>query len=257
VRTPLSGSRTITRSLAPLPVEPHPDFLPRISSFVITSDNTRCHRGTSVLEDGGTVWVFGLVMRKLHDYLSWFSRVLSRSFALVCLSIACLACLWFCRRPTGIGRAGFLCFSSVEKFLPTPLYKASMHIVRAFFFTQQFTALLFTLWSARFRKALAPSTLILCTGNVALAPAIVLAPASRDIASGPRPYLSSLLVYSYIHPNTSRYPSAPVLCRYFSKYLPSGLPVLSNCDAWRSLKKSRRHTGSDQSEVIYMSKLPV
>jgi hypothetical protein len=43
------------------------------------------------------------------------------------------------RRPTGIGRVGFLYFSSIEMFWPTPLYKASMHIVRAFFFTQQFT----------------------------------------------------------------------------------------------------------------------
>jgi hypothetical protein len=38
----------------------------------------------------------------------WFCEILSRSFALVCLSLACLACLWFRRRPTGIGRAGFL-----------------------------------------------------------------------------------------------------------------------------------------------------
>jgi hypothetical protein len=38
----------------------------------------------------------------------WFCRLLSRSFACVCLSLACLACLCFRRRPTGIGRAGFL-----------------------------------------------------------------------------------------------------------------------------------------------------
>jgi hypothetical protein len=38
----------------------------------------------------------------------WLCRLLSRLFALVCLSLACLACLWFRRRPTGIGRAGFL-----------------------------------------------------------------------------------------------------------------------------------------------------
>jgi hypothetical protein len=69
----------------------------------------------------------------------WFCRLLSRSFALVCLSLASLACVLFRRRPTGIGRAGFLYFSGVEKFWPTPLYKASMYIVRAFFFTQQFS----------------------------------------------------------------------------------------------------------------------
>jgi hypothetical protein len=51
--------------------------------------------------------------------LSLFCRCLSRSFAFVCLSSACLC---FRRRPTGIGRAAF-CISGVEKFSPTSLYK--------------------------------------------------------------------------------------------------------------------------------------
>jgi hypothetical protein len=158
-RTPLPRSPTITRSPAPLPVEPRPDFLPRIWSIPALcyhlgqhSMSLRC-LGSRSWRNGRGLWIdngIGLVMWEirtrfcLFNYVSWFSRVLSRSFALVCLSLACLACLWFCRRPTGIGRAGFLCFSSVETLWPTPLYKASMYIVRAFFFTQQFT-LSFTL----------------------------------------------------------------------------------------------------------------
>jgi hypothetical protein len=50
----------------------------------------------------------------------WFCRLLSRSFAFVCLRLACL-CLsllvfGFRRRPTGVGRAAF-CISGVEKVL--------------------------------------------------------------------------------------------------------------------------------------------
>jgi hypothetical protein len=41
----------------------------------------------------------------------WFCRLLSRSIAFVCLSLACLC---FRRRPTGIARAAF-CISGVEK----------------------------------------------------------------------------------------------------------------------------------------------
>jgi uncharacterized membrane protein len=66
-------------------------------------------------------------------------------FVLVLLVFACL-CLslfvfGFAVVRLVIGRAGFLYFSGVEKLWPTPLYKASMYIVRAFFFTQQFTLL--------------------------------------------------------------------------------------------------------------------
>jgi hypothetical protein len=84
--------------------------------------------GSSSWRKGLGLWIgnaLGLGMRELRARLCyllvlvclWFCGLLSRSFALVCLSLACLACLaclCFRRRPIGIGRAAF-CISGVEK----------------------------------------------------------------------------------------------------------------------------------------------
>jgi hypothetical protein len=113
----------------------------------------------------------------------WFSRVLSRSFACVCICLACLACLWFSPSSDWY-RTGFLYFSGVEVFWPTPLYKASMYIVRAFFFTQQFTLLL---------KLLAPDLSIPRSSK-------------KDIAFGTRSSFSPL----------SRYFSKYLLCPFLT-----------------------------------------
>jgi hypothetical protein len=92
--------------------------------FVTISDNTRWYSGSwrksLDLGIGNGSWIgykgitCALVLFVLLVFCLWFSRVLSRSFACVCLSLACLACLCFRRRPTGIGRAAF-CISGVEK----------------------------------------------------------------------------------------------------------------------------------------------
>jgi hypothetical protein len=70
----------------------------------------------------------GNCVRDLCLIMLWFSWVLSRAFALDCVSLASLACLLFRRRPTGFERTASCNFSGVKMFWPTPLYKASMYI---------------------------------------------------------------------------------------------------------------------------------
>jgi hypothetical protein len=65
--------------------------------------------------------------------------------------------------------------SAFLEFWTTPLYTASMYMVRALHAAIHFT-LSFTPLSTPFNKTLAPSTSILCTRNVYLAAAVVLAP---------------------------------------------------------------------------------
>jgi hypothetical protein len=186
-RTPLSQSPTITRSPAPLPVEPRPDFLPPISSthalrhYIGQHSMSWRYLGSGRWRNYLGLWIgnglggiaCALVLSVSVLACLWFSRVLSRSFAFVCLSLACL-CLsllvfGFRRRPTGIGRAGSP-YSRAWRSFGRRLYIRRL-CTYSEFFTQQFT-LLFTLSSAPFHKALAPSTSILCTRNVYLASAI-------------------------------------------------------------------------------------
>jgi hypothetical protein len=128
-RTLLSRSPTITRSPAPLPVEPRPDFLPPISSAPALRHHLGKH-SMSLRSLGSRSWRnglglcigdgLGLCMRKFRArlcYLSCFLFVFGSVdfflvplpwFVLVLLVLLVFACLWFRRRPTGIGRAGFL-----------------------------------------------------------------------------------------------------------------------------------------------------
>jgi hypothetical protein len=113
--------------------------------FVTISDNTRWYSGK--WRNGLGLWIGngGLVMRELRARLclSCFLFVFgSVDFFLVLLPCFVLVMLVFgfaVVRLVSDERA--LCISGVEKFWPTPLYKASMYIVWAFFFTQQFTLL--------------------------------------------------------------------------------------------------------------------
>jgi hypothetical protein len=138
--TPLSRSPTITRSPAPLPVEPRPDFLPPISNApalchylgqhsmswrYLGSGRWRNYLGLRIGNGLGGI-ACALVLSVSVLACLWFSRVLSRFFAFVCLSLACL-----CFSPSSdcYRTSGLSVFSGVEKFWPTPLYKASMYIV--------------------------------------------------------------------------------------------------------------------------------
>jgi hypothetical protein len=142
-RTPLSRSPTITRFRAPLPVEPRPDFLPTSPRAPALRHHLGQHSmslrclGSRSWRNGLGLWFgngLGSGMRELRARLCyllvlvclWFCRLLSRSIAFVCFSLACL-CLSLLVFAFAVVRLLSderpSVFRVWRRFLPTSLYK--------------------------------------------------------------------------------------------------------------------------------------